>query len=93
MSRGPYPRAGQVQYGSSEPVPKTVSARLCLNPGVNAGALGLSDRDRASEHTDVTDVPGQRRMQQNRVESRRTLHNNDQLSWQLDGKRFGVNSP
>jgi len=80
MSQGPCPRAGQVQYGSSVPVPGMVSVRLCLNAGVNAGALWLSDRDRASEHTDVTDVPGQRRMQHNRVKSRRPLHNNHHLS-------------
>ena len=51
--------------------------------GVNAGALCLSDRDRVPEHTDVTDVPGQSRMQYNRVKSRRTLHDNDKLSQHL----------
>lgn len=34
---------------------------------------------RTSEHTDVTDVSGQRRMLQNRVESRPSLCNDDQL--------------
>jgi len=34
----------------------------------------------ASGHTDVTDVFGQRRMEQDRVESRRMLHKKEQRS-------------
>ena len=58
MNPGLYPRAGLEQHDNSVSVPRTRSAKLCLNAGVKSGTL----RDRDREHTDVTDVSGQSRM-------------------------------